>query len=256
MSQHRSLADRLMQHLRPRPVPGFAPPACELDRGIWTLERQLRMPGGPVLPSRTTILRLASGGLVVISPPARIAEDGADDLDAIGEVRYVVAPNSFHYVYCAEFLRRYPRASLLVTPGLSQRVPSLPEAIELGPRAPEEWNGQIEVAVLGPLRGLSETAFFHCESGSLILTDVAFHMTRFARGFDRVAWRLSGVPAGFGPSRTARTLLLTDRTQVAAFLERLLAWPLRRIVVAHGEVIAEDAGARLRDAFHTYLAGG
>lgn len=72
---------------------------------------------------------------------------------------------------------------------------------------------------------------------------------------DRIAWRLSGVPAGFGPSRTARTALLQDRPLVAAFLAKVLAWPFRRILAAHGETLEDDAPAVFRRAFANWLAG-
>jgi hypothetical protein len=62
----------------------------------------------------------------------------------------------------------------------------------------------VDLCVLGPVRGVSEVAFFHLSTGVLILTDLAFNITHFPRVVDRIAWRLAGIPHGFGPSRTAR----------------------------------------------------
>ena len=129
----------------------------------------------------------------------------------------------------------------------------MPPGNELTEAAPDAWSGVVEHAILGPTRGVSEVALFHRESATLILTDLAFHLVRLARRFDRVAWRLSGVPPGFGPSRTARMLLLRDRALAAAFLRRLLAWPFRRVLVAHGESLEVDAVGVFRRAFAAYL---
>jgi hypothetical protein len=73
------------------------------------------------------------------------------------------------------------------------------------------------------------------------------------RRFDRLAWRLAGMPAGFGPSRTSRVFLLRDRDAAASFLERILAWPFRRILVAHGDVVDADAVGEFRRAFAPHL---
>ncbi len=253
MPSRRSLIDRLMKLAAPLPVAAFAPQPRELARGLWVLDRQLRFPGGARLPLRTTIIGLSNGALVVVSPPPLIESGGAAAIDSIGVVRQVVAPNTFHYVYAAEFMVRYPEASLLVSPGLLERIPELSPAEELGPSPPEAWCGELDIAVLGPVRGVSEVVFFHLPTGALILTDLAFNMTRFARCFDRIAWRLAGVPDGFGPSRTARLLLLRDHAEASRCLGRVSEWPIRRIVVAHGEVVEHNAKAQFLKAFARYV---
>lgn len=253
MASTRSPIDRLMQLVTPRPVADFAPPPRRLATDLWALDRQLRMPGGPVLPLRTTLIRLRDGSLVVISPPP-LEEAGGAAIADLGRVRHVVAPNSFHHGYAAALAARHPEADLLVAPGLPARVPTLPPARELGPQPPPAWAGELEIAILGPVRGLSEVVFFHVASGTVVLSDLAFNMTRFRRAVDRIAWRCSGVPRGFGPSRTARLLLLRDRAAAGRCLRQVAQWPMRRIVVAHGEAVEDDARARFMRAFAAYLA--
>ena len=259
MTQRRSLSDRLLPLIRPTLVRDFAPPPERVDGRLWVLDRRLRMPGGPILPTRTSLVVLPAGGLLVISPPA-VEAGGLEALDSLGSVRHVVVPNTFHYLNARSFLARYPQAVFWASPGLFARVTGLPPGHELTEAPPGAWSGAVELAILGPTAGASEVAFFHRESATLILTDVAFHMTRIARLFDRVAWRLSGVPSGFGPSRTSRTFLLRDRALAAIFLQRILAWPFRRVIVAHGESLEVDAAAVFRRAFAEYLpsesAGG
>ena len=111
----------------------------------------------------------------------------------------------------------------------------------------------IDILCLGRPPSPTEVLFFHRPSGTLILTDLAFNMVRFPRPFDRVFWRLSGIPAGFGPGRTTEQLLLRDRGAARRVLERALEWPIGRIVVAHGEAIDEAPKARLQAAFRATL---
>ena len=253
MNARRSISDRLVLLVRPRLVSSFAPPPTQIAPDLWSLERRLRMPGGLGLPARTTLVRLRSEALLVISPPP-VEAGGLECLDVLGAVEEVLIPNSFHYLSAPGFLARYPHATLRVVPGLHERVPGLPRGQELLEPALPSWRGVVEHLVLGPVRGVSEAALFHRPSATLILTDLAFHMLQFEHRLDRAIWRLTGVPTGFGPSRTARLLLLGDRTAAAVFLERVLAWPFQRVLVAHGEPLEANAVDVFRQAFAPYLA--
>jgi hypothetical protein len=246
----RSVIDRAIQLIRPRLVRDFAPPPTPIAPDLWSLARRTRMPGGPTLPTHTTVIRLRSAGLLIVSPPP-VEAGGLDDLDALGVVEEILVPNSFHYLNASGFLARYPRAALRLAPGLRRRIAGLPG--EELTNTPTAWGGTVEHLVLGPVRGISEVAVFHVPSATLVLTDLAFHMLRFENRLERAAWRLNGVPAGFGPSRTSRTFLLGDRAIAAAFLERVLAWPFDRVLVAHGEPLEQDAVGAVRRAFAAYL---
>jgi hypothetical protein len=133
-------------------------------------------------------------------------------------------------------------------------LPQLPYDQELSEEAPSSWRGVVEHLTLGPVRGATEVALFHRPSATLILTDLAFHMIQFERRFDRVAWRLNGVPPRFGPSRTSRLFLLRDRVAASVFLKRILDWPFQRVLVAHGEPLEANAAAVFRQAFAAYLS--
>ena len=188
-----------------------------------------------------------------MSPPPLVDAAAREAIDALGDVAWVVVPNSFHYLYAREFGEHYPAARLFAAPGLAARVPELEIDSEYDGSLPEKWGGEIEAVALGPVRGLSELLLFHVASRTLLLTDVAFHMRRYPRAIDRVLWRLAGLPAGFGPGRTSRAMLLADRDVAREALSRALAWPFERIVVAHGDVIDQAAKERFRSAFAAYL---
>ena len=248
-----TLIDRLLKLARPQPVHDFAPPPRAIDVDLWSLDRRLRMPGGALLPARTTIVRLPSRGLLVISPPA-VEVGGLEQLDALGTVEEVLAPNTFHYVTVPGFLACCPHARFRFAPGLRERVPGLPPGEAVDDHRPSTWTNAIEHAVLRPRPEVSEVALFHVASSTVILTDLAFHLVRFERVFDRIAWRLSGVPPRFGPSMSARVVLLRDRTVTSQFLQRVVAWPFRRVLVAHGEPLEDDAQNVFRRAFASYRA--
>ena len=70
----------------------------------------------------------------------------------------------------------------------------------------------------------------------------------------RVAWRLFGIPARFGPSRTARLILLRDLAPVRRMLARIAEWDFDRIIVTHGDVLDVDARGEFERAFARYRA--
>jgi hypothetical protein len=248
----RSLVDRLIQSTTPRVVAGFSPSPVEVAPGVWTVERRIAMPGGPSLPACATVIRLPSRGLLVVSPPP-LSAGGLEALEALGPVEEILAPNSFHHLNARDFLARHPSATFRFAPGLRARVSALPPGEELATAAPPPWGGAVEHTILGPVRGLAEVALFHRPSATLILTDVAFNLVNAGSRVQRLLLTLLGVPRGFGPSRTARMLLLRDRPLAAAFLTRVLEWPFQRVLVAHGQPLEADAQQVFRAAFSAYL---
>jgi Domain of unknown function (DUF4336) len=252
MAEKRSLLDRILRASRPEFVSHFTPSPRQVDENLWTIERQLKMPGGLLLPVVSTVIRLKSSALLLFSPP-RIDPSIESWLRGLGPVSAIVAPNSFHYMFVGDYLGSFPDAKLFVAPGLSRRVPSLPPALELSNLASEIWCAEIEQTVFGPVGNFSEAIFFHRPTATLLLMDLAFHLTTFESTFARISWRLFGVPTRFGPSRMARLTLLKDKAAAGRYLQPVLAWPFRRILVAHGAVLEANAQAEFRRAFAPYL---
>lgn len=244
----RHLFERALQPIRPTPDPDFCPPPVQLGPGLWHLERRLRV-AGAILPTRSTIVDVGDGDLVVLSAPPP-PWPGFSDL---GDVSTVVAPNSFHYLYVESFAQHVGATEIFVAPGLVRRVGGLGRARELCRNCMHRWRRCLEFVILGPQRGVSEVLFFHRPSGTLILTDIAWNLTSHRRTYDRVAWRLFGIPNSFGVSRNARLFLLRNEAHVNSALSSASLWPFERIIVAHGEIVESGARAAFESAFGRYL---
>lgn len=210
------------------------------------------MPGGLMLPVRSTVVRLQSGALVIVSPPKR-DPDFEGWLRQQGELAAVIAPNTFHHLFASGYPPSFSSARLFAAPGLCRRVASLSTATELGSDPPELWAAEIQQAVFGPVGNFSEVVFFHRPTATLILTDLAFNLTTFDSLLDRVAWRLFGAPSRFGPSRMARLTLLRDTAAAVGYLRPVREWPFQRIIVSHGVTLENNAQAEFRRAFVKYL---
>jgi hypothetical protein len=249
----RSLFDYVLAMTSPRVTAGRDTSVSQLWDGVWSLDFGITLPGGPSLPSRGVAVELSQGGLAVISAPPL-----SDAVRALcrerGPVRAVIAPNSFHYLYHAGFAAEHPAARCFAAPALTARTGHLALATELTDAAPSELAQDFDLAVLGPVRLLSEVLIFHRSSRTLILTDLGFHLVDVTSAPARLFWRAFGIPAAFGPSRTARLTLLRDREAARPALRRALEWDFRRILVAHGSPVETNARSEFERAYARWLA--
>jgi len=241
--------ERWIARTQPRWDAALRPPPRALGDGLFALERRVVLPGGFAIPTRAFVVRTPDGALVVLSPPPD--PEAMRDVAELGRVAHLVAPNSFHYLGVPGWSGAFPEAALWLAPGLRVRRPELPPGHELADGLATPFADVLAHAPFADGR-VSEVAFLHRPSRTLILTDAAFHVLA-APLRDRPGWRVLGVWKRFGPSRTARTFLLRDRARVAAWIERLCAFDFARIAVAHGELVEGASAATLRASFRAYL---
>lgn len=246
-----AVLERLLRLTSLKPDGAFTPKPVPIAEGLWTIDRRSRLLGLPV-PGTCTVARIDSGDLVLIGAPFSFASCQGELRD-LGRIVAVAAPNSFHHVYAKEVLAALGSPTFVVPPGLRERIPTLPPAMELLPGSVPPWSSGLEYVVFGPTRGVSEIIFFHAMSRTIIVTDLASNIIEVERPLDRCLTRSYGVRPEFGPSRNARVLLRSDRVGARRVLGRILEWPFERIIVAHGSLVDHDARARFRAAFSAFL---
>lgn len=223
----------------------------ELDRDLWVVERPQRFYALEV-GTRMTVMRLADGSLLLHSP---VALDPAlrGELDALGSVRYAVAPSRVHHLYAGEVARLYPGARLWVAPGLPRKRPDLDFVAVLDDEAPPEWRGQVDQVFFRGRPFENEVVFLHRPSRTLLMCDLVFNFGPSAPPLTRLLLRLIGSHDRFGPSKLD-PLLIRDRRAARDSLERILAWDFDRVVVAHGDVL-ESGGREALRAGYAWLLG-
>jgi hypothetical protein len=246
----RSLLERWVSGTKPRWLPGFAPAPREVASGLWSVDRRIEIPAGPRLETRALLADLPDGGVLAWSPVP--LDDALREFVRVrGGARFLVAPNSFHYLGLAEWQRAFPEAACWLAPGLPARVAGLPGGCELHTDVATPFQATLPHRALDCGRGATEVAFHHAPSRTLLIVDAAFNVRHAERWRDRAIWGALGVLGRFGPTPTARAFLLRDRAAIARWIDALCAWPFERIVMAHGEPLA--AGPReLRAAFARY----
>ena len=216
-----------------------------LAPNLWYATHAFKANGLP-LTTRMTVVRLARGHLwlhspVPIAPKLKVA------LDALGEVRYIVAPNKMHHLFAGDCAAMYPNAQLFGAPGLRTKRPDLTQLQNLPAPGQGPWCPELDHLLFEGIPVAHETDWFHTPSGTLILTDLCQWMQGDMPMTTVLYAKLTGVRARLNVPRTVR-MLVRDKAAARASAAQMLRWPIQRVVVAHNAVVDTDAHAQLARA--------
>lgn len=214
---------------------------------FWTYEEPLRFLGfeiGRIM----SVIQLSSGGLFIQSPSELTGELEAA-LNELGEVRFVAPTSKLHgHLYMEQYREVYPSAELLAAPGLDGRRPDLVFDQLLGDIPDPRWATDIDqIAILGN-RWLTEIAFFHRPSRTVILGDFGYHIGESSPLKTRVMARIAGVYKQVGCTVDYR-LAINNNETFRRSIQDVLAWDFDRVIPGHGEIIEVDGKQAVLDGF-------
>ncbi|MEO3387807.1 DUF4336 domain-containing protein [Mesorhizobium sp. CAU 1741] len=216
---------------------------------IWIADGPNVMSMGFRYPSRMTIIRLDDGTLFVWSPVAMNATLKAE-VEALGTVKHVVAPNSLHHVFLGEWASAFPDAHLYAAPQLRSKCPEIKFDHDLGDVAPDAWVREIDQVAVPGNAITTEVVFFHKKSATVLFTDLIQQFPedwfsgwrRFVAKWDLMVSREATVPRKF-------RIAFTDRKLACAALRRILEWPADKVLMAHGAPVMTDGRNQIARAF-------
>jgi hypothetical protein len=218
------------------------------------------LPGaiGMVLPVRMTVIRLPDGGLLLHSP-TRFSRGLRAELEKLGPIRHLVAPNIAHWTFLQGWQRACPGATTWAAPGLRDRAQVRRAGLrldhDLTDEAPSPWGDAIMVATVPGGLGFHETALFHAPSRTLLLTDLVLNLEeRKLPALIRPVARLFGIvaPDGMPPPYLRAVVRLRQEAAMRA-ASRLLDLRPERVVFAHGRWFDQDGTASLRRSLRWLL---
>lgn len=228
---------------------------------VWIVDGpiiQFRYLGAPIavptlpFPTRMTIIRLREGSLWVHSP-TELTPELKREVDALGPVRHLIAPNKIHFWWVPDWKDAYPEAVAHAARWVRNRAGERGNAFDrdLGETPDPAWAGEIDqVAVPGSY--MTEITFFHRRSRTLILTDLIqnFESSKIGSSLYRALIRAAGAmhPDGKIPA-DLRLSFRPRRAEVRQAVQTMIAWQPQRIIIAHGRWYERDAVAELKRAF-------
>lgn len=223
-----------------------------LGRDLWVVDFPFVM-AGVRIGTRTTIVRTKEG-LVLISPGA-FEQAAREEVDELGPVVGLVAPNLMHHLFMGQAQQWWPQAKVWLAPGLEKKRPDLRYDHLLEEEAPTLWMEALDQLFVPGLPKLNETVFFHRSTGTLVLTDLAFNFSHCGHWLTRFFLKLNGALGRFGPTRALKGFFLQDRESFGQAVHRILEWPIEQVVVAHGEVVTTDGRAVVSQGFKGFDSG-
>jgi hypothetical protein len=226
--------------------------------GIWIVDSgPLRVMGIPV-PVRMTVIQLVDGGLLLHSP-TRFDFDLRKQLEQIGAIEHLVAPNSAHWSFVKEWQSHVPGAVTWAAPGLRHRTQVRRSGVridhDLAAAAPEAWSKDLDQVLVPGAGGFNEVALYHKSSRTLVLTDLVLNLEPEKLPFIiRPAARLLGVTAPVGKAPVyLRMIIKWKREAAKAAAERLVAFQPKRVIFSHGQWFHKDGAALLRQSLDWLL---
>ncbi len=128
-----------------------------------------------------TVIRLSGNRIVLISP-VKLEPQTQEDINNLGKLAYIIAPNLFHYLYIQDCKNIYPQAKLLAVPGLANKQPELKidrvffqDEIDFQSELEYILFAGFRVSMITKAATLNEVVFDHRASKTMILTDTAFN---------------------------------------------------------------------------------
>jgi hypothetical protein len=217
----------------------------QLAPNLWTVRGSLPIP----LMRHMIVYRLGDGTLLIHSAIA-LTDEGMAKLDALGRPSVLIVPHTGHRMDAPFYKARYPQIRVLAPAAARAKVE---EVIKVDATCEEA------LPALG-VRFHAVPAFKNAElayelelegGGKALVMGDAVGNKDYAKGFG--GWFFSHVTGGMkgrlGVARIMRVLMMTNKAEARAGLERLAEIPgLTLLSVAHGRPLREGVSAALREA--------
>jgi hypothetical protein len=159
---------------------------------LWVIRRPFRFKGIE-MGARMTIVRLRDGSLLLISP-LDLSPQLRVEIEALGTVRVLLAPNRFHYLCLDEYSKAFSDAQIFVE--RSVKADGLRVNGTLGDQADELWSDVLDQAIFQGNNLEQEVVFFHRDSRTLIVTDLCFNLRHDHNPLQRIAKSLLDIITG------------------------------------------------------------
>lgn len=97
---------------------------------------------------------------------------------------------------------------------------------------------------------LTEVVFFHRHSHTVLFADLIQNFPRdWFKGWRGMVARLGGIVAPNPSAPRDWRVSFLDRAVARAALDRVLAWPIERVLIAHGDLPTHGGTTFVRRAF-------
>lgn len=222
----------------------------ELSNDLWVFN------GKPVtflsLPfsTRMTVIKTEDSKLWVHSPIA-LTDELKAQINSLGSVQYLIAPNHLHHLFLQEWQLAFPDAQTYGTKEVITKRNDLIFTSELTADTEYPWQSDIDMLLFTGSPLMQEAVFFHKQSQSLIVTDLIENFPPLDFNcVQRLLAKFTGIlsPNGKMPIDW-RMSFMFHKSEARQHYHQMIRWDPQRITLAHGEIIISDAVTFLNKSF-------
>lgn len=228
----------------------------QIDSDIWVAEQPLKY-GAIDVGTRMTVIRSNNDQLSIISP-IKINDAIKKQLDEIGIVTNIIAPNLFHYLFASDCKNLFPDATFWADLGLKKKKPDLPidktfdyKGGDLSDHLKYIFFDGFKTITLNGFSPLNEFIFYHVLSRTLILTDTAFNFDDSFSFSTKLVAKLIGSYNNLSSSLLER-IATTDKNKIKNTLQKILDWDFDRVIMAHGSIVDSHGKEKLIQGFENF----
>lgn len=215
--------------------------------GIW-LSTEPVIFLGLHLTSTMTIFRLCDESLMLYSP-VKMTPERREAVESLGQVGHLYAPNTYHHMWIGEWAQTFPEAQVHAPAGLKSKRPDLRiDRVHGVEPLPEIFDGLLAEM---PVKGFmpEESVLYHRPSRTLAVADLIQNVGRPTHAWTKLYTRAMGFYDRAALSRILRWAAFSDKSRARQSVDKLLEFPIEKIIVGHGSPIIEDSRRVLASAY-------
>jgi hypothetical protein len=228
------------------PVHGASQPLVPFGEGVWLGTSPVSIVGMK-LASTMAVVGLVDGGVLVYSPVSLTPERRAA-VEALGPVRHLYVPNTFHHRWVGDWAAAFPQALVHAPRGLAKKRKDLRIDRAHGDAADPAFAQSFDEVPIQGFR-LQEAVLIHRASRTLFAADLVHNVGRPTQRWAIVYTRLMGFYDRVALSGALRATAFDDKAAARRNLDAVLALPFDRLVVGHGAPLPSGGREALAAAY-------
>ncbi|KAH8701839.1 beta-lactamase-like protein [Talaromyces proteolyticus] len=225
---------------------------------------------------RGTLVKLATGNMLVVSPVALSPEVQQTIASQGGQIKYIAAPNFEHHLYLSAWKKAFPDAEIIAPEGLHEKRQNNPDqkdthfthiltkAKKHDIHISEEFDKEIDIEYVDG-HGNKEIVFLHKPTKTMIQADFIFNLPaneQYSRTDESPTsgiWtKLLGPLGSTSPPATWQKRFVwyvtaKDRKSMTESVARINTWDFDRIIPCHGDVIESGGKPVFQNIFEYFL---
>ena len=219
----------------------------QVAENVWSTPSPLVIFGVLQMNTRMTIIRL-SDGTIWLHSLVPYNEELCEEIERIGKISYLVAPNCLHHLFVGEWMKRFPEAKSYAARGLDKKRSDLSFSHLLTEDFKAAWTEEISYVNLQGIPIVNECVFFHKASSTLIITDL-FEFMPNATGFTKFYAKV-WFNGFYNRLRTPFIFKATikDKPIFRASLEIIKQWNVKQVALCHHTIITDNAQEQVNKA--------